>query len=152
MSEDDERIFVVGRTSREGGYSGFADIPLSRVGDKVVIDTLADCGETRFYPDARSPGVSWFRGSERRNALKLFARFPKIFERCECVDVRTLATARNKSYAQKLGKEATAPTLEEKRTYVVIRSPGFCLTALRSSVDIREVLLTESEFKALAAQ
>jgi hypothetical protein len=73
--------YVVGRKAKGSDvYAEFAYIPM------VVSDAL----DVKWYGTPNVPMVTRYQPFQRRGVLTIFARYPKVFERCDLVDLSTL--------------------------------------------------------------
>lgn len=98
--ESTEGLYVVGKTSPHGGYNGFARLPIKSEGGSNCVDKDGSIDCVAFYMDIVNPYVTWFRAEERRAVISLFSRYPKIFERCELVELKKLAEWRAKRFSR----------------------------------------------------
>jgi hypothetical protein len=77
--------YVIGRkrTLHDGSviYTEFPDVreAIGKAGDFDATEAVTWCSDPHNY------SVMRFKSSQRREALKLFATWPKVFERCELV-------------------------------------------------------------------
>jgi hypothetical protein len=148
---ESENLYVVARTSKHGGHNGYAYLPFAP-GDSFQVQIITDINPANvmFYPSVVAPMVTWFGPDQRRSVLALFSKHPKLFERCEIVSLKALAVEkREREYAvfKSRSQVPMHPEPEEKRTYLVIRSGGFKMVALRSDIEVEEISLTDKEFR-----
>lgn len=159
-------LYAVGRTSTHGGYNGFASLPIMKDQDgQWVVNPDGDCTSVPFHASPSNAYVTWFTASKRRDVLTLFSRFPKSFERCELVSLKSLRADHLgvPRYAQMVGRglrttapktavdvhDFDVPTPDGKRTYLRIRIGDTVFISPRSSVQVEEITLSEQEFKSI---